>query len=55
MKKYPYKKLETHPAWNILEQAIADLVDNDDIIEQTPREYIVGYILKVLKRNDILK
>jgi hypothetical protein len=38
------------PAWKILDKAIADLVDNTDIVEQTRRDYIVGYICKKLQR-----
>jgi hypothetical protein len=33
----------------LIEKAVADLVKNGDMIEQTPRHYIVGYIVKKLQ------
>jgi len=46
----PYEMYRGTPAWKILDKAIADLVDNTDIVEQTRRDYIVGYICKKLQR-----
>ena len=37
--------------WKIIDQSIDDLVRNQDIEEQTPRHYIVGYIVKKLEEN----
>lgn len=34
----------SHPLWAVIDKAIDDLVKNDDLIEQTTREIIVGYI-----------
>lgn len=48
-----YVKYKSTPLWTVIEKAIADLVDNQDLIEQTRREYIVGYICKkVLDTRD---
>lgn len=44
--EHPYTKYESHPLWKIIERAIDDLVENSDLVEQTAREYIVGYICK---------
>jgi hypothetical protein len=46
----PYEIYRGTPAWKILDKAIADLVENTDIVEQTRRDYIVGYICKKLQR-----
>jgi hypothetical protein len=43
---HPYVDYESHPLWVVIEQAIDQLVENNDLTEQTPREYIVGYICK---------
>jgi hypothetical protein len=43
---HPYASLEGSPLWEAIEQAIASLVANQDIAEQTPRHYIVGFICK---------
>lgn len=40
-----YSKTKTGKA---IDKAIADLVKNNDIIEQTSRTIIVGYICKIL-------
>lgn len=41
-------------AWSVIENALLDLVDNQDIIENTKKEYIVGYLLKCLIENGCL-
>jgi len=43
-----YAAFRETPAWRVLDEAICDLVENKDLIEQTPREYIVGYLCKKL-------
>jgi len=35
--------------WRVVEKAIDDLVENNDIAETTRRDYIVGYICKELE------
>jgi len=44
--EFPYKDLVDSEMWIIIEKAIADLVKNGDIIEQTQRKYIIAYITK---------
>lgn len=52
--KILYKKFEQLIAWSVIDQAISDLAENTDIIEQTDRRYIVGYLLKKLSDNKLL-
>jgi hypothetical protein len=49
---HPYKHFENTPLWIIINKAIEDLVENNDIEEKTPREYIVGYISKLIKESN---
>lgn len=42
MMKRPYMEYMAHPLWAVIDKAIDDLVKNDDLIEQTTREIIVG-------------
>jgi len=43
---HPYVEYETSLLWKVVNKAIEDLVDNGDLVEQTAREYITGYICK---------
>lgn len=45
---HPYKALEGSPTWERVDLAISALVKNGDLKETTRREYVVGYICKVL-------
>jgi hypothetical protein len=45
---HPYKKYESHRYWRQIDRGISDLVDNRDLVERTAREYIVGYLCKML-------
>jgi hypothetical protein len=45
---HPYEALKETDLWVIIGGAIEDLVSNQDILENTPREYIVGYLVKKL-------
>ncbi|WP_169834556.1 hypothetical protein [Paenisporosarcina indica] len=44
----PYIKFEHTPLWAVINKGIEDLVENNDIEETTRREYIVGYLCKVI-------
>ena len=55
MNKYPYSELENTKSWNVVDQAINDLILNGDLEEKTSRKYIVGYIVQCITNNDILK
>ena len=54
-KEFPYKKFQATKAWNVVENAIEKLVENKDLVETTARRYIVGFILKQLDGNKLLK
>jgi hypothetical protein len=41
--------------WKVMDQAIQELVDKEDIIETTARQCIVGYIIDALETNNILQ
>ena len=45
---HPYREYEGTPLWRALDKGIADLVENQDLEERTRREYIVGYLCKLL-------
>jgi hypothetical protein len=46
--RHPYQAFEGSPTWKRVERAISDLVKNGDIQEATRREYIIGYICKII-------
>jgi hypothetical protein len=48
---HPYSRWEGTPLWKAIEKSIADLVVNQDLIEKEHREYIVGYICKIVDRR----
>lgn len=43
-----YDHPKKHPAWQVIDSAIEELIENDDLAEKTEREYIVGYVLEQL-------
>lgn len=45
----PYEAHRETAAWRAIEEAIDVLVDNDDIVEKTRRDYIVGLICEKLR------
>jgi len=45
---HPYREYEKSPIWKVVAQAVDDLAKNGDLIEQTRREYLVGYITRKL-------
>jgi hypothetical protein len=52
--KYPYSELEKTAAWVVIDKIIGDLVENKDIIEQTDRKYIAGYLIRELANANLL-
>jgi hypothetical protein len=48
---HPYKEFEKTVLWKSLDEGIHDLVENRDLKEITRREYIVGYLCKVLTQH----
>ncbi|MGE4349856.1 MAG: hypothetical protein AB7D28_08825 [Candidatus Berkiella sp.] len=51
---HPYIKYENHEAWKNIEKSIKDLIENGDIECNTPTEYIVGYIIECLDKENFL-
>ena len=49
-----YAEFEGLPAWAVVDKVISDLVENQDLVEQTHRDYIVGYTVKALSEADLL-
>jgi hypothetical protein len=46
---HPYEAFEADPLWQVVSNAVRDLVKNGDVSAQTAREYIVGYIVKNIR------
>jgi hypothetical protein len=46
-----YEDFEADPLWQVVEEAIRDLVNNGDISEQTSRAYVVGYLVKNIRQS----
>jgi hypothetical protein len=51
---FPYKKYMDHPAWTVMEQAVVDLVENEDLELLTPARYVIGSLLKPLSESKLL-
>ena len=49
-----YAEFEGSAAWAVVDKVISDLVENQDLVEQTHRHYIVGYTVKALSEADLL-
>ena len=49
-----YAEFEGSPAWAVVDKVISDLVENQDLVEQTLRYYIVGYTVRALTEADLL-
>jgi len=49
--EHPYAKYMSSPLWRIVSGGIRDLVKNGDLRELSPRDYIVGYLCKMLARQ----
>jgi hypothetical protein len=46
--KHPYNEFEESQLWKLVDEAICDLIENQDIKLTTRKEYVIGYICKVL-------
>jgi hypothetical protein len=49
--EHPYKKYESHPYWKRIDKGVSDLVESKDLVERTAREYIVGYLCKIVLKE----
>lgn len=48
---FPYKDYMDATAWKVIESALADLVENKDIVITTHQDYVIGYLVKALVDN----
>lgn len=48
---HPYVLWEGTALWKAIEKAVADLVENKDLTEKAHRDYIIGYICKMVDRR----
>ena len=46
--RHPYAEYASTGLWRTVDKGIGDLVNNGDLEEKTAREYIVGYLCKML-------
>lgn len=46
-----YESYKNTQEWQLIEKAIQDLMDNQDIQLLTERDYVVGYLTKQLTDN----
>lgn len=44
--QHPYKQYEQTELWELINQAIEDLIENQDLELTTRKEYVIGYICK---------
>ena len=49
--RHPYIGYEDDPLWPLIERGIGDLVSNFDLVEKEDRNYIVGYLCKVVRKG----
>ncbi|SEM50177.1 hypothetical protein [Paenibacillus sp. OV219] len=52
---HPYGQFEGSPLWEVINKGINDLVENNDLEEITKREYIVGYLCKLINESIMAK
>ncbi len=48
MNTHPYQKYEETTAWKIIDEAISELVSNQDLKETTSHSHIVGFLVERL-------
>lgn len=46
-----YKELEQTELWKIVSKSIVDLEANKDIIVTTNKDYVIGYICKMITKT----
>jgi len=42
--KNKYQKYRNTKSWKVLEEAIDELIENQDLIITTKKEYVIGYL-----------
>jgi hypothetical protein len=50
-----YLEFRGYEAWNVVDRAINDLIENQDLEETTVHQLIVGYIVKALVEAELLR
>ena len=50
-----YDEFVGSAAWQAVDQAISDLVENQDLVEGTLRYHIVGYLVKQLTKAGVVR
>lgn len=51
----PYKHLSSLEAWKVIKDALKKLENNQDIRISTKDEYVIGYLVKMLLENKLIK
>jgi hypothetical protein len=49
--RHPYERYQGTAEWMVIDRALVDLARNQDIVETTAHNYIVGYLCKALAEN----
>jgi hypothetical protein len=52
---FPYNRYTNTQVWRVLADEIDSLVKNSDLIEKTPRRYIVGSLVRALHLDGVLQ
>jgi hypothetical protein len=47
--KSVYSEYKSSKEWKIIEKALKELVDNNDLVITTHQDYVIGYIIKKLR------
>ena len=53
--KLAYEEYRNLAAWEIIENELKELVDNQDLVITTLPDLVIGSLVKSLKDNDLLK
>ena len=54
MANHPYEKFENTNLWQVVEQSIFELEENQDLKLTTASEYVIGFICKKLDECKLL-
>jgi hypothetical protein len=46
--RHPYVRLTGSPQWTAIDRAVCELAENQDLVETTAHDYIVGYLCEAL-------
>jgi hypothetical protein len=48
----PYEQYENTELWKIVENAINQLIKNQDVVLTTQKEYVIGFLCKQISERD---